>query len=124
MTLNDDQELDSVLPGYHVDLTITINEAINATSVHIDVVNNYHVWKLDDEGKLDLVPVQTGIQMGEQLEIISGLSIGNVVTNEPISPSYKGMPFITPIKFSDVAWLDIGKYRDKLLYMMAGIVTR
>jgi HlyD family secretion protein len=119
-----DQNLESILPGYHADLAITVNESIDAATVDTSFVNHHHVWKMNEKGKMELVPVQTGIQMGEDLEVISGLSVGNVVTKESIDSSYRGMPFITPLKFKDVAWLDVGRYKDWLLFMTTGIMTR
>jgi HlyD family secretion protein len=124
VSFEEEQALDSILPGYRADLTITVNESINAATVKRDFVKQNHIWKLNELGRMDLVPVQTGIQMGEHLEIQSGLSTGNMVTDESISASFKGMPFITPLKFKDVAWLDIGKYKDWLLYMTVGLVAR
>ncbi len=124
VSFKEEQELDSILPGYHANLRITVNESINGITVDTDTVKHHHVWKMNDTGKMELVPVQTGIQMGDDLEVISGLSLGDVVTKESIDASYKGMPFITPIKFTDVAWLDVGKYKDWLLYMTTGIITR
>jgi len=124
VSFKEEQEIASILPGYHANLSITVNESINAVTVHKDSVTNHHVWKMSDTGKMEQVPVQTGIQMKDDLEIISGLSLGDVVTKESVDESYNGMPFITPIKFTDVAWLDVGKYKDWLLYMTTGIITR
>lgn len=124
VSFKEEQEIDSILPGYHANLSITVNESINAVTVHKDSVTHHHVWKMSDTGKMEQVPVQTGIQMKDDLEIISGLSLGDVVTKESVDESYNGMPFITPIKFTDVAWLDVGKYKDWLLYMTTGIITR
>lgn len=124
VSFKEEQEIASILPGYHANLSITVNESINAVTVHKDSVTHHHVWKMSDTGKMEQVPVQTGIQMKDDLEIISGLSLGDVVTKESVDESYNGMPFITPIKFTDVAWLDVGKYKDWLLYMTTGIITR
>lgn len=124
VSFNEEQQLDAILPGYHVDLMITVNETLDAVVTNSEIVNNNHVWKLNELGKLDYLPVQTGLQVDDKVEISAGLSVGDLVTDAPISKSLKGMPFITPVKFSDVAWLDIGKYRDKLLYMTIGILER
>ncbi|WP_047983254.1 efflux RND transporter periplasmic adaptor subunit [Ornithinibacillus californiensis] len=117
------QVLDTIYPGYHADLTITVNESIQANTVDTSMVQQHHVWRMNDSGKVELVPVQTGILMGDQLEVISGLAHGNVITEEEIHSDFSGMPFITPLKISHVPWLTIGQ-GDWLAYMTKGIIVR
>ncbi|MFS0675139.1 hypothetical protein [Ornithinibacillus sp. 179-J 7C1 HS] len=121
---SEEQPLDEVLPGYHADLTITVNESLNANTVKAGIVKDDQVWKLNESGNLELVPVETGILMGDELEITSGLLAENTVTDKSIHPDYTGMPFFTPLKFTQVPWLDFNQYAEWKKYMLMGIMVR
>ncbi|WP_047981926.1 efflux RND transporter periplasmic adaptor subunit [Ornithinibacillus contaminans] len=115
---------ENVLPGYHSNLSITINEVLDANTVHDQFVFLNEAWKLTNAGKLEAVTVETGLHIGKQLEVINGLTVGDVVTPEFNRESYSGMPFITPLKLVDVPWLEIGKYSDWKKYMVMGLLAR
>lgn len=119
-----DEEILDVLPGYHADLTITVNESLNANTVDPTMVNHNQVWKLTEAGTLELVPVHTGIMMDNKLEIVSGLEAGDSVTDESIPFSYNGMPFFTPLKIKQVPWLEIGNYEERTKHILMGIMVR
>jgi HlyD family secretion protein len=124
VTFQEGETVDAIIPGYHTELDITVKEALNTPTIRKGQVHHNKVWRLDEKGRLVNVPVQTGIKMENQVEVVSGLAIGNVLASEEMPSSYDGMPYITPLKFQHIPWSKIGTYKDWKKYMMIGILVR
>ncbi|MEN2769074.1 efflux RND transporter periplasmic adaptor subunit [Ornithinibacillus xuwenensis] len=120
----DDSQLDAVLPGYHANLTITVNEALNAATIQEKYLFHNHIWRLSKDGKLEKVPIETGIFMGNQVEVMNGVVAGDTIATESMQSSFMDMPFITPLKFETVPWLKLGDYKDWKHYLVMGLLAR
>ncbi|WP_010095704.1 efflux RND transporter periplasmic adaptor subunit [Ornithinibacillus scapharcae] len=120
----EEQELDSILPGYHTDMMITVNESLNANTIHERYVSGKKVWNLQESGKLEKIAIEKGLHIGNNVEITKGLEAGDVVTNQKTHDIYAGMPFITPIKANKVPWLQISNYENWEKYFVMGILSR
>lgn len=120
----EEQVLDSILPGYHTNMMITVQESLNANTIHERYVSGKKVWKLQESGKLEKVAVETGLHIGDEVEITNGLTLGNVVTQRKTGDVFAGMPFITPLKFSKVPWLQINDYENWKEYFVMGLLSR
>ncbi|MUK90788.1 HlyD family efflux transporter periplasmic adaptor subunit [Ornithinibacillus sp. L9] len=117
-------ELNSLLPGYHTELTITLDEALNATAINQEMLDQQHVWLLTEEGKLEKRPIETGIEMEGTVEVINGITSGDFLSTEKKPSVYTDSTFITPLKFSQTPWLELGDYESWKKYLLIGIISR
>lgn len=124
ITFNEEETLDSINPGYHTKLTITVKEALNTPTIDKGIVQQNEVWRLNEKGIVEKVNIQTGIQIGKELEVISGLAVGNVLSTETLPSSYESMPFITPLKLQQTPWKEVGEFKDWKKYMLIGMLVR
>jgi membrane fusion protein (multidrug efflux system) len=72
---NDDGAL---LPGMYAEATITLQETPNAltlsaTAVRFDDKGNSSVYVVDGSGSVNVLPVATGFDDGQRIEIVSGI---------------------------------------------------
>lgn len=124
VSFQEGEPLEGMLPGYHANLTITVAESLNATAIGNEAVFQDEVWRLTKEGEIELVPVQTGIQMGEATEVIGGLTVGDTVAFDRFGESFMGESFITPLQFKRVPWLQINKFENWKEYLVMGLLVR
>ena len=73
-----------VRSGMSVEVTILNQQALAAPSLNLDALsydeyNRPYVYQKDAEGLMKAVPVETGISDGKNIQILSGLSEGDLV---------------------------------------------
>lgn len=124
VTFDKEAETDELLPGYHADLAITLQESPNATVLFEDVVFNGSVWKMTSEGRVQKQAIETGIHMDKMQEITKGLKQGEWVAREWESQFRPGAPFITPLKVSKIQWKQLNKQGSKGENIVTGILSR
>ncbi|RDW21901.1 HlyD family secretion protein [Oceanobacillus arenosus] len=98
VTLDEDAEVEDLLPGFHADLAITMEEALGVTTLFQDEIFTDSVWKMSEEGSLVKQTVGTGIHMDDMVEITSGISTGEWIAKEPARQFRENATFITPLK--------------------------
>lgn len=124
VTFDEEAETDELLPGYHADLAITMDESPDATVLFGNEIFNGSVWKMTSDGKLVKQPIETGIHMDEMQEITKGLKRGEWVAEEWESQFRSGAPFITPLKVSKIQWKQLNKQESKGKSIVTGILSR
>ncbi|MFD2043136.1 efflux RND transporter periplasmic adaptor subunit [Ornithinibacillus salinisoli] len=121
---DDGEELDALLPGYHADISVILDDAMNATVVREDRLFDDHLWKLTEVGKIQKVPVQSGIRMDGSVEVKDGASTGEWILTEELSSVYADTTFVTPFKITKAPWLKLGDYENWKKYLIIGILSR
>ncbi|WP_255584762.1 efflux RND transporter periplasmic adaptor subunit [Virgibacillus saliphilus] len=126
VSLHEDEEteLEELLPGYHVNLRITLDESLGAAVLFEDLIFSDAVWKMNEEGKLMEQGVETGIAMDDMLEITDGAAIGEFVAEEPAGQFRNGAVFITPLKVQEVAWRNVFHYDNWSRPLVSGFLSR
>ncbi|MGN0803449.1 MAG: efflux RND transporter periplasmic adaptor subunit [Candidatus Faecivicinus sp.] len=75
---------EGIYPGMQVTLSIPQEEArdvvvLKMDALSFDETNSAYVWMYNDEGVLERVDVEVGVSNGNYVEIVNGLSEGDVV---------------------------------------------
>ncbi|WP_339230491.1 efflux RND transporter periplasmic adaptor subunit [Oceanobacillus sp. FSL K6-2867] len=114
---------EGLLPGYHVDIAITMEESLGATVLFEKAIFTDAVWKMTQEGKIAKENIEKGLHVDEVVEVSAGVEQGEFVAVGP-SPFFQhGAHFITPLRtkqltgesFSDANWLE---------YFVTGLLSR
>lgn len=92
-------ETEKLLPGYHADLAITMEESPGATVLYEEAVFADSVWKMTGEGKLVEQGIETGLMVDSMVEIVEGVEVGDWVAVEPPSLFHHEANFITPLRW-------------------------
>lgn len=121
---DEEGELEELLPGYHANLSITLEESLGAAVLFEDLVFTDSVWKMNAEGKLVEQGIETGILMNNMLEITEGAEIGEFVAEEPAGQFRNGAVFITPLKAQKVPWIDVFNYENWSRALVSGFLSR
>lgn len=99
----DPEVLDALLPGYHIEVGIIMEEALGATTLFENSIFTNHVWKMHTNGQLMKSTIETGLHVDEQVEVIQGVEIGEVVADQPSSQFRHEATFITPIQVKELS---------------------
>ncbi|WP_249872591.1 efflux RND transporter periplasmic adaptor subunit [Oceanobacillus saliphilus] len=102
IALNEDAEMDELLPGYHADIAITLEESLRATALFEEAVFNDSVWKMTNEGKIIKQNIETGLHVDSMVELTAGVETGEWVAVEPPSLFHEAANFITPLKAKEI----------------------
>ena len=86
---------EDVLPGMQVTVVIPEEEATNAVILNQDALsfgpqNNAYVLMQNDEGEMETVYVETGVDNDNYVQIVSGVSAGDTVYKEVASTEEAG----------------------------------
>ncbi|MFS0749498.1 efflux RND transporter periplasmic adaptor subunit [Oceanobacillus sp. 1P07AA] len=103
ITEEDPEVLDALLPGYHTEVGIIMEEALGATTLFEDSIDTNHVWKMHTNGQLMKSPIEKGLHVDEQVEVVQGVEIGDMVADEPSSQFRHEATFITPIHIKELS---------------------
>ncbi|MFD1337221.1 efflux RND transporter periplasmic adaptor subunit [Oceanobacillus iheyensis] len=103
ITEEDPEVLDALLPGYHTEIGIVMEEALGVTALFEDSIFINHVWKMHTNGQLIETPIETGLHVEEQVEVVQGVEMGEVVADQPSSQFRHGATFITPIQVKELS---------------------
>ncbi|WP_077324008.1 HlyD family efflux transporter periplasmic adaptor subunit [Virgibacillus siamensis] len=122
----DGTNTEKLLPGYHAKLAITTKASQNAAVVRENQLFGTNVWMLTDQGLLQRQKVQTGINMGDLIEIKKGADTGEWAAQGDWDQFRNGTPFITSLDITDIQWKRIGKYDNVSWkeYFVTGLLNR
>lgn len=98
VSFSEEADTESLLPGYHTDLSITTNESDEATVTSNQALFDDTVWVMTAQGKLEKQPVVTGIEQQKQTELKEGAESGERLATSDAYHYRSGEPFITPLK--------------------------
>ncbi|WP_010652006.1 efflux RND transporter periplasmic adaptor subunit [Oceanobacillus massiliensis] len=96
------EEAEQLLPGYHANLAITMEESPGATVLYEEAVFTDSVWKMTSEGKLVEQGIVTGLMVDSMVEIVEGVEVGDWVAVEPPSLFHHEANFITPLRWKQL----------------------
>ncbi|WP_079477111.1 efflux RND transporter periplasmic adaptor subunit [Halobacillus salinus] len=122
-------EAENVLPGYHADVEIITDSAINAVTVLDNVLltdEDLYAWVMNEQGVLERRAVETGIEEQGLVEVEEGLAEGEWLAAEPKDEFRHQAPFLTPIHLRDLSvkrLLD-SELGDWKTYGLFGILSR
>ncbi|TGB01853.1 efflux RND transporter periplasmic adaptor subunit [Halobacillus salinus] len=122
-------EAENVLPGYHADVEIITDSAINAVTVLDNVLltdEDLYAWVMNEQGVLERRAVETGIEEQGLIEVEEGLAEGEWLAAEPKDEFRHQAPFLTPIHLRDLSvkrLLD-SELGDWKTYGLFGILSR
>jgi HlyD family secretion protein len=99
----EEQELETLRPGFHVSLSIITEEAKDVLTVSENSLLKDGMLKymlvLTDEGKLEKRKVTVGMKSEGKVEIQKGLKKGEIYVTDPDSFMVPGSTFVTPVDF-------------------------
>ncbi|MBP2079077.1 HlyD family efflux transporter periplasmic adaptor subunit [Oceanobacillus polygoni] len=109
-----EDEADELLPGYHVDIVITMEESLGATVLFEEAIFTDAVWKMTNEGKIAKENIERGLHVDEVVEVADGVEQGEFIAVKPSNFFQHDAHFITPLRtkqltgesFSDANWLE------------------
>jgi len=103
IAFDENAEVEQLLPGYHADIAITMEESLGATVVHEEAVLDKSIWRMTNEGKLVKQNVETGLDVDGKVEILEGVETGDWVAVEPPSLFHDEANFITPLQVKHIS---------------------
>lgn len=124
VSFDDDAELDDLLRGYHVNLNVTVEESISASVVDKSVVSRSSVWKMDNSGVLREEQVETGIEMGQYIELVDSLYPDDRIAINSRNNLIDGATFITPLRPSKSDWKTMFKDGSRKRSIVIGLLAR
>ncbi|MFC3040887.1 efflux RND transporter periplasmic adaptor subunit [Virgibacillus xinjiangensis] len=124
VSLSEYTEEEGLLPGYHTNLAITLEESTGATALYEGAVYNGAVWKMTGEGTLQKQEVETGIYEDFIYEIKSGIGVGDWAAESPTGQFRQGAVFITPLQLQEVPWKNLFADEEWKKNVVNGIVAR
>lgn len=104
VAFNDENEFDDLLRGYHVDLNIVLDESLNASVVPKEVVTKSSVWKMSNSGFIYKTDIEKGIEVDNDVELIEGVQVGDMIAFHSRNKLIDEASFITPLKPSKSSW--------------------
>lgn len=114
---------DKMLPGYHAEVEIKTKESPEATVIQKDALDGLYLWQMTSSGQLVKVPVQTGIQMDEYVELLEGAETGELIALGPEKKFVSNAPFITSLNMGQIPWGDL-KTERWLQDFLTGLISR
>ena len=107
-------DAEELLPGYHVDIAITMDESLGATVLFEKAIFADAVWKMTEEGRIEKESIERGLHVEDIVEVADGVERGEFVAVKPSNSFQHGAQFITPLQtkqltkesFKDAKWLE------------------
>ncbi len=121
---------ETLLAGFHADLEIITEQELDSAAVFTRQLAKDRLipslWVLNETGRLELRPIELGLNMDVYQGIASGASAGEWIVDSEIGHQQAGTRFVTPIKENLVPWRQIF-YRNegtfKPVSFLTGIVS-
>lgn len=122
----EEEELDTeILPGYHGNLAITLEEVNGITAIFEEALANQSVWKMTTDGLLLKESVETGMYEDHQYEITSGVATDDLVAEGSKSQLRNGAYFITPIQWKQLTGEAVSfKTSEWKMPLISGLLSR
>lgn len=125
VSFNDDNELDELLRGYHVNLNVTVDESINASVTNKSLIpSDSYIWRMDHSGVVRKEQVETGIEMGNYIELMNGIYPGERIAIDSRSNLIDGATFITPLSPNKSDWKTMFKDGSRKRSIFIGLLAR
>ncbi|GEL77051.1 efflux RND transporter periplasmic adaptor subunit [Tenuibacillus multivorans] len=125
VTFNEAYKNELLKPGYHVGLDITLKESLDAVAANQNQITDHNIWKMTDEGKLELTDVTTGLEEDQWVEITEGAEAGDSIAYGPANRLRHETPFITPLDAEMLAWYMIQPENIEWKeYLLMGLLVR
>ncbi len=121
-----------LLKGYHVDVSIVVEEATGAVTVpSASLVKEgalTYVWLITDSGRLEKREVETGLEVNGVQQITTGVEAGEhyIVNPDELKNAFDTSRFSTPLKWDNLSWTNL-KGTDKTTiykHILYGILER
>ncbi|MUV36712.1 hypothetical protein JNUCC1_00516 [Lentibacillus sp. JNUCC-1] len=116
-----EQEL---LPGYHAQLYITLNEALDTLVANKNWLQGESIWVMTTTGTLKPEIVDRGLEMNELVQITGDVENGNWVAVEESTSFYPDSVFVTPFKAKRVQWSNAAEQVNWKEYIVTGLLSR
>ncbi|UOR10341.1 efflux RND transporter periplasmic adaptor subunit [Halobacillus amylolyticus] len=122
-------ESEEVKPGYHAEVEILTDEAVDTVAAFDDVLMtdvNSSAWVMDDQGRLEERELETGITEDGIVEVIDGLENNDHLAVQPVDEFRQGSIFFTPLKVSDLQIRELFSIDPSLMldYGLLGLMNR
>ncbi|MGE7768247.1 efflux RND transporter periplasmic adaptor subunit [Peribacillus sp. NPDC096540] len=123
------EEVEPLLTGAKVDLTVITNEKAGVPSIPIEAVHQKkqpHVYKLTKRGYVDKQYITEGFEAEGKQELLKGPTVGEVILIEPNKVVKNHSYFITPLQIDKVKAAPYKKFttREKVRYLLLGILEK
>ncbi|QTM98105.1 HlyD family efflux transporter periplasmic adaptor subunit [Sediminibacillus dalangtanensis] len=122
---------ETLLAGYHADLEIITEQELDSAAVFTRQLAKDKLipslWVLNENGRLELRPIELGLNMDVYQGIASGASTGEWIVDSEKGYQQAGTQFVTPIKENLVPWRQIFHRNEgtfKPVSFLTGIVSR
>lgn len=102
IAFEENAEVEQLLPGYHTDIAITMEESLGATAVYEEAIHDKSIWRMTNDGRLVKQNVEMGLDVDGKIEIVEGVETGEWVAVEPPSLFHDNADFITPLQVSGI----------------------
>ncbi|MHA6250754.1 efflux RND transporter periplasmic adaptor subunit [Oceanobacillus sp. CAU 1775] len=109
LELGDYENESTLLPGYHGTLAIILEERLGVTAIDRAHLIDGAVWRMNKEGQLIELIVDTGFEENGQIEVIGDLAPGELIAIAPESQLRDRAYFITPLKWSELRQESLNK---------------
>ncbi len=76
---------DKLLPGMNVDAEILVEKAENVLAIPVSAVSRGNTVRLKKGEEIEVVTVELGVSDDDYIEVISGLSEGDIIEHRPIA---------------------------------------
>ncbi|SDK30650.1 efflux RND transporter periplasmic adaptor subunit [Sediminibacillus albus] len=117
---------DPLLAGYHANMEIITDQALKTPTVFTRQLDREglspSLWIMNQDGTLELRPIELGLSMDIYQEIESGAESGEWIADHQDVKLYHGTKFITPIKENLVPWRKI-LHQEKGSFKKAAFLT-
>ncbi|UOQ91779.1 efflux RND transporter periplasmic adaptor subunit [Halobacillus shinanisalinarum] len=124
-----DGESEEIKPGYHADVEIITDKAIDTVAAFDDLLmtnENTAAWIMNERGRLEERQLKTGITEDGIVQVIEGLENNEHLADQPVDEFRKGAVFFTPLKLSDLQMRDLFHIDPSLMldYGLLGLMNR
>ncbi len=124
-----EEDLAEILPGYHAAVSIITDRADGAVTAFAPLLSteeNLFAWVMDDSGKLEHRPIETGLEVDGLIEVVQGLESGEMLAHTPHAQFRRGATFFTPIQKEELRLKDTFTInKDTMLsYGLMGLMAR
>lgn len=126
ITLEDEEDQENILHGYHADVTITLAEVADAavlTEKAFPTEKQDYVWLMRPSGYLKKQAVDTGLIEGNNVQVTSGLEKHDLVLLNADKNMHE-TEFITKFKPSKASWKAIWQEGPRKRSIFIGLLGR
>ncbi|MDY0394961.1 HlyD family efflux transporter periplasmic adaptor subunit [Virgibacillus halophilus] len=125
VTVKADKQAKKLLPGYHANMKIFTKIVPDALIAKEEAIFGQEIWVMNYKGKLIPQIAKTGISENGRSELNNELEPGEWLAVAPESSQRRQATFITPLKITNLGWLDLQTdKKSNLKYLVTGLLSR